>query len=151
MTRNINVESNVVDLVLTTDTSQYASADVLADTQELVGAVRTSGGTGVIHSILVQDDDDQAGALDIIILDTNTSIGTENSAVTMADNDNILGSVSVAASDYVDMANSQHASKNNVGIVVKGKSTSLYVAVVSRGTKTYTASGITLRFGILRD
>ena len=152
MTRNINVESNVVDLVLSLNTSQYASADVLADTQELVGAVRTSGGTGVIHSILVQDDDDQAGALDIIILDTNTSIGTENSAVTMADNDNILGSVSVAAADYVDMANSQHACMNNVGIVVEAKSgTSLFVAVVSRGTKTYTASGITLRFGILQD
>ena len=70
----------------------------------------------------------------------------------MADNDNILGSVSVLASDYVDMANSQHASKKNVGIVVEAKSgTSLWVAAVSRGTGTYAATAITLRFGILQD
>jgi hypothetical protein len=150
--RNINVESTVRDLVLSLDTAQYASGEVLADTQELTDAVRVQGGTGVIHSILVQDDDDQGAALDIIILDANTSIGTENSAVTMADNDNILGSVSVLASDYVDMANSQHACLTNVGIVVKSKTDqSLFVAAVSRGTGTYTASGITLRFGILQD
>lgn len=149
--RNINVESAVVDLVLSLDTGAYASGDVLADTQELTDVFRTSGGTGIIHSILVQDDDDQAQALDIIILDANTTIGTENSAVTMADNDDILGSVEVATSDYVDMANSQHACKTNVGIVVKGIGRSLYVAAVSRGTGTYTASGITLRFGLLLD
>ena len=138
--------------MLSLDTSQYASGDVLADTQELADAVRVAGGSGIIHSILVQDDDDQAGALDIIILDDNTSIGTENAAVTMADNDNILGNVEVVAGDYVDMANSQHACKTNVGIVVKAKvNRSLYIAVVSRDTKTYTASGITLRFGILQD
>jgi hypothetical protein len=145
--RNINVESNVVDLVLSLSTSQYGSGDVLADTQELVGA----SGTGIIHSILVQDDSDQGAALDIIILDTNTTIGTENSAVSMADNDNILGSVSVLATDYVDMVNSQHACMKNVGIVVKAKGTSLYVAAVSRGTGTYAATAITLRFGILQD
>ena len=145
--------ATVVDLVLTLDTSVYASGDVLADTQELTNAFDWKGGSGVIHSILVQDDDDQAGALDIIILDTNTSIGTENSAVTMADNDDILGSVEVAATDYVDMANNQHACMTNLGIVVEAVDgvTSLYVAAVSRGTGTYTASGITLRFGILQD
>jgi hypothetical protein len=30
-------------------------------------------------------------------------------------------------------------------------STSLYVAAISRGTGTYTASGITLKIGILQD
>jgi hypothetical protein len=116
--KNINVESNVIDLVLSLDTAQYASGDVLADTQELADAMRTAGGTGIIHSIVVQDDDDQAGALDIIILDSNTSIGTENDAVTMADNDNILGSVEVTAADYIDMANSQHACKTNLGTLI---------------------------------
>jgi hypothetical protein len=150
--RNTNVESAVKDLVLSLDTSQYADGDVLADTQELTDAVRVSGGTGVIHSILVQDDDDQGAALDIVILDTNTSIGTENSASTMADNDNILGTVEVTGSDYVDMANSQHATMTNVGIVVKAKfDRSLFIAAMSRGTGTYTASGITLRIGLLLD
>jgi hypothetical protein len=148
--RNVNEESHVRDLVLSLDTSQYASGDVLADTQELTDAVLTAGGGGIIHTIVVQDDDDQAQALDVVILDTNTSIGTENSAVTMADNDNILGTVEVAESDYVDMANSQHATMTNVGIVIKAKTDrSIFVAAVSRGTGTYTASGVTLRFGIL--
>lgn len=150
--RNINVESNVVDVVLTMNAAANHANDVLADTQEIADAMRVSGGTGILQSILVQDDDDNGGAIDIVILDTNTSIGTENSAVTMTDNDNILGTVSVLASDYVDMANSQHATMNNLGIVVKAKyGTSLYVAVVMRTAGTVTASGMTLRFGFLQD
>ena len=150
--RNVNVESNVVDVVLTMAAGANHAGDVLADTLEIADAVSVSGGTGILQSILVQDDDDLGGAMDIVILDTNTSIGTENAAVSMADNDSILGTVSVLASDYVDMINSKHATMSNLGIVVKAKSgTSLYVAVVMRTAGTVTASGTTLRFGFLQD
>ncbi len=149
--RNINVQSNLVDVVLTMNAAANHANDVLADTQEIADAVRGSGGTGILQSILVQDDDDNGGAIDIVILDTNTTIGTENAAVSMADNDNILGTVNVLAADFVDMINSQHATKNNLGIVVEGKSSSLWVAVVMRDAGTVTASGMTLRFGFLLD
>ncbi len=150
--RNINVESNVVTVVLSMAAAANHANDVLADTQEIANAVGASGRTGILHSILVQDDDDNGGAIDIVILDENTSIGTENAAVSMADNNNILGTVSVISADFVDMINSQHATMTNLGIIVKAKSgTSLYVAVVMRDAGTVTASGMSLRFGFLLD
>ena len=145
--RNVNVESNVVTVVLSMNGAANHANDVLADTQEIPGVAVS----GVLQSILVQDDDDNGGAIDIVILDANTSIGTENAAVSMADNDNILGTVSVAASDFVDMINSQHATMSNLGIVFKSKGKSLYVAVVMRDAGTVTASGMTLRLGFLQD
>ncbi len=151
MSRNVNVESNVVTVVLSMAAGANHANDVLADTQEVADAVRGSGGTGILQSILVQDDDDNGGGIDIVILDANTSIGTENSAVSMADNDNILGTVSVISGDFVDMINSQHATMSNLGIVVEGKTSSLWVAVVMRDAGTVTASGMTLRFGFLQD
>ncbi len=152
-TGQVGGEATVVDVVLSMNAAANHANDVLADTQEIASAMRVDGGTGVLHSIVVQDDDDNGGAIDIVILDTNTTIGTENAAVSMADNDDILGTVSVAASDFVDMINSQHATMSNVGIVVKSlaASKSLYVAVIMRDAGTVTASGMTLRFGFLLD
>ena len=150
----IKTFSTVTDLTLSLETTAYASGDVLAATQELTGAVRVSGGTGVIQSIGLIDDDDQGQALDIVIFDSNVALGTENAAVSIADGDadNILGIVEITGSDYIDLVNSQWAQINNVGIVVKPTTgTSLYVAAISRGTGTYTASGITLRLGIIQD
>jgi hypothetical protein len=141
-----------VDVVLSLDDGgAYASGDVLAATQEVASALRVAGGTGHIQTIVVQDDDDQAGALDLIFLDQNTSIGTENSAISMADNDDILGSVEVVAGDYVDMVNSQHATKTNVGIMISSATTSIWMAAASRDTKSYSTSGITVRLGIIWD
>jgi hypothetical protein len=151
----VETTATVVDLTLSLDTGgAYADGDVLAATQELASAVRASAGTGMIQSIGLIDDDDQGQALDIVVLDSNVSIGSENSAVSIADGDadKILGIVEVTGSDYVDLVNSQWAQVRNVGMVVQpATGTSLYIAAISRGTGTYTASGITLRIGILQD
>lgn len=145
--------SEVHDLTLSLNTSQYADGDVLADRQELANVLGIAGGAGVIQSLLVLDKDDQGAALDIIFLDANVTIGTENSAVSITDAnaEKIIGNVEVAAADYVDMINNQHALKANLGIPFKcaAAQTSIWVAAVSRGTGTYTASGIILKVGIL--
>ena len=146
--------STVIDLTLSLSTSPaYADGDVLAAAQELASAVRASGGTGVIQSIQVVDHDDQAQALDIVISDSTITLGTENSAVSIsdADADKILGIVPVVAGDYVDLVNSQYAIPEFQPIVIMPDTTSLYISAISRGTGTYTASGIVLRIGILQD
>jgi hypothetical protein len=150
----IETTSTVLDLTLSLDTSAYADGDVLAATQEVSNAVRESGGSGVLQSIVVVDKDDQGEALDIVIFDSSATLGTENAAVSISDADaaKILGIVEVLATDYVDLVNSQLVTKDNLGIVVEASgSASLYVAAISRGTGTYTASGIVLRLGILQD
>ncbi len=152
---SIGGNSVVAEITLTLDTSIYASGDVLADTQEVASAIRVNAGTGVIHSLIILDKDDQGQAMDVVFLKTNVSLGSENSPVSITDAnaDEILGIVEVAAGDYVDLVNSQLVTVTDVGVVVVADTgaTSLWVGVISRGTGTYTASGITLKIGILQD
>jgi len=145
----------IKEVTLSLNTSQYASGDVLADTQAITAAMHVNGGAGVIDSVVVLDKDDQAAALDLVFLQTNVAIGTENSAVSITDTaaDEVLGVVEVAAGDFVDLVNNQVAFKGNLGIIVQAPSgvDDLYVAAISRGTGTYTASGITLKIGMVWD
>lgn len=144
--------SNLHDLTLSLDTSAYASGDVLAATQELIGAVPTPGGHALLHSLVVNDKDDQGQALDLVFLRSNVSIGTENAAVSIADNDadEVLGIVSVAVSDFQDLGGCRIATVPSIGIVLEAasSSTSIYIAAISKGIGTYTAAGITIKVGL---
>lgn len=145
---------NEVTLVI--DTAIYASGDVLSSTVAIPDAASENFGTGIIHSVTLLDKDDEAGALDLVFLRTNVSLGTLNAAVSISDTnaDEILGVVEIAASDYVDLVNSQIVTKTNLGIGFRTEATSqaIYVAAISRDTKTYTtASDITLKITILQD
>jgi hypothetical protein len=147
--------SDVLDLVLTTDTVAYATGDVLADTQELAGVMRINGGTAILQSLKITDKDDQGQAMDVVFLKSNVSLGLENSAVSIADADavEILGIVSVAAADFVDLGGVRVATVAiPAAFILKAgaASTSIYVAAISRGTGTYTASGLSIKVGVVR-
>lgn len=147
-------ELKFVDVTLSVDTSIYADGDVLADTQVVTGALRYSDAVAEIRSIQVLDEDDQGVALDLLFLDANVSIGTENAApsVTDANARSILGLVSIAAADYKDLGGARIALARNVGLLIKAASgtRNIYVAAITRGgTPTYTASGLKLRLGIV--
>lgn len=141
-------------ITFTLDTSIYAAGDVLADTQELTAALRPPG-SGVLHSIRILDEDDNAAAaMTVYIFKSNVSLGTENAAISITDANarELIGIIAIAAADWVDLINSKAAFKGNLGIpVVVASGTSLWVALSTAGTPTQTASGITARFGILCD
>jgi len=148
--------SGAVAVTLSLDTSAYGAGDLLADTQEVANAMRVAAGTGGIHSIVLNDKDDQGAELYLVFLSANVSLGTENSApsITDANADSILGIVPVYTSDWVDLGGCRIATLTNVGLVVKAAtgSTSLYIAAVNgAGTPTYSAAGITMRLGLWRD
>ena len=155
----LGAKDAIAEVVLTLDTDAYASGDVLADTQEIPDAFFRYG-TTILQSITVLDNDDQAGAFDLVFLRSNTSIGTENIALNIADGDadEILTVVEISASDYIDLANSQIAMKNvsDVGLAIvmqpiNNTDTSLYVAAISRDTKTYSANGLKIKIGLIRN
>jgi hypothetical protein len=140
---------------LSLDTSAYANGDVLADTQVINSVFRKNDGTGVLQSIKLVDKDDQGQALDLVFLNANNSLGTENSAPNISDAnaDAILGIIPVAAGDFIDLGGCRVATITNIGLplqAVSGAAT-LYIGAISRGTGTYTATGITGILGILRD
>lgn len=146
------------EVALTMDTAQYGDGDVLAAAQEITGVFQ-AGRPVELRSLALLDKDDQGGALDILFLRTSVAMGAENAALALTDAaaDEIMGKVSVGTADYTDLGSSQFVQKTaaagdaGMGLVLlPDGGSSLYIAAISRGTKTYTASGITLKLGFAR-
>lgn len=144
--RLVTVDNNgYFEVTMTTDTAIYATGDVLTDTVALTSILAGFGGAGILQSITVLDKDLQSQGLDIVILRTNVSLGTKNAAVSISDTnaEEILGIVRVSSGDFLSLTNSSVATKNSLGIGVKGDgSDTIYLSMISRGTGTYTASGL---------
>lgn len=152
----IPLQSSTADsatVTLSLDTSAYATGDVLAATQEIADVVPSVGDATALHSLVILDKDDQGQGLDIVFLDANVPLGTENAApsITDANAAHVLGIVSVAAADFVDLGGCRVATLSGIGLVLQpaADSRSVYVAAISRGTGTYTAAGIDLRLGFI--
>lgn len=143
------------ELTLSCDTVQYSSGDVLAAPQELAGICKT-GHPVRLESIALLDKDDQGAAMELYLLRSNATMGSENAAVawTDANADEIMALVDVGTADYTDLGSSQFVIKSAAAgdagmgaVLLPGSGESLYVGAVSRGTPTHTAAGITLKFG----
>lgn len=147
----------VVAVTLSTDTSAYASGDLIADTQQIDAFFRKADGTGVINSINIIDEDNQGVALYVIFMSTSTSLGSENSAPNISDANltaGFQGIVSVGTADYVTISGAKVATIKNIGLPVKAVSGTddIYIAVLNAtGTPTFTAAGLEMRIGVLLD
>jgi hypothetical protein len=142
-------------VALSLDTSAYADGDVLADTQAFTSVARANDVGFVLQSVVLLDKDDQGIGLDLFFLSANNSMGTENSAPNISDAnaEAIQGWVGIGSADWYDLGGCRVAQRNNINLplVPASGTTTLYVAAISRGTGTYTASGITVRLGVQRD
>lgn len=151
--------TTVIRITPTVSTSIYAALDIIGGTQTLTSAMRVSGGSGVLQTITVADDDNEKVALEILLFDSAPSGGTyaDQGALAHAagDIDKLLGKVSIASSDYVTMVTGSLAvATKTVGLPVKAVgSANLYaIILVGSGTPTYTATtDLDLAFGFLRD
>jgi len=122
----------------------------------LANAVRVSGGTGIIQSLVISDLAAQNAVLEIYLFSANPAAGTytDNGALDIHDTDALLciGRIDVAASDYKSLADNSIACVKNIGLVIKVAATSLFVIIRTTGTPTYAGtSDLKLTFGILRD
>ena len=146
-----------IDLITVTPTCDASGTnvnDVLFDYIEIPNAVSVPGGSAIIQSIQLLDEDDQGGLIDLVFQSDNTALGTIDAAVSITDANarDIQGFVSMT--NFFDGIAWQMSIKNNIGLVVKAASdsTSLYVAgVVRTDSLTYTASGVQLKIGIVKD
>lgn len=145
--------ADLVEVTLSLDIAVYAAGDVLADTQPLASAVRVNGGRAVLQSLTVIDEDDQGQPLDLVFFSATQSLGIENAAASITDlaARDILGIVPVTSADFIDLGGVRTATLRNVGLLLEAAAASrdLFVGAISRGTGTYTASGIRLRLGLL--
>ena len=70
-----------------------------------------------------------------------------------ADADKVIGIIPITGASYVDLGACRVFNINNVGIIAKAKpgSSSVYAALVSRGSPTYsTAAGLVLKLGVVQ-
>lgn len=144
-----------VAITFTLDTSIYAANDVLADSQILASVVSASDANGYLVGVQILDEDDQAAAaMTMYLLSANVTLGTENNAISISDANarNIIGVIDFAVGDWKDLINSKLAFKGAgnaplpIAITPVAGSDDIYVALVTGGTPTQTASGITGRF-----
>lgn len=146
-----------ITVTLSLDTSAYAAADVLADTQAIANAVRENGGSGELVAVAVHDDDDQGVAMDLIFLKTNVSLGTENAAASISDADakQIQAVAKIVTGDYTDVGGAQVAYKTfspPLPLCADTASRSIFLGAITRGgTPTHTASGLTVDLWIKKN
>ena len=154
-TVEITTFSVVLSATPTIDTNIFASGDAIGSLLTLE-RFRPSR-TGVVQSITISDLGKQDSAIDVVFFKSNPSATTftNNATLDIADADitKICGVVSIAASDYADFNDNSVATKLNAGLVIQlSGSDTLYAALVSRGTPTYTSTtDLTVQIGVLLD
>lgn len=142
-----------MEVTFSLDTNIYASGDVLAATQVISGVSRMKDLTCVLSGITLIDEDAQGVELDVVVLSADVSLGTENAAVSITDANarQILGIVNV--SEWKDLGAAKIATVLNVNLPIKPAdgTQNVYVALITRGTPTHTASGLRGRFHFFQD
>lgn len=133
----------------------YASGDLIGGKLTLTPVSRSAKDVASLVSVTVHDLDAQEAALDILLFDTNPSntTFTDDAALDVDDADlpNVVGIVNVAAADYVSLSDNSVAHVENLSILLKPASgDTVYAAVVSGGTPTYTANGLSVNFAFLQ-
>ncbi len=123
----------------------YATGDYMGistSPQAFTNVVRTSGGTGIIESLIISDKI------------TTTNVAMELwlfSATFVAPTDNAAWAISDTTGWYAN-ANGQVFSVSGLNYPIKPAATSLFYALVARGTTpSFTSADLTLNLSILQD
>ena len=152
------MDVDVITLTVASTTNACSDAEVIFSADEIENAVAVNGGTCILQSVGLLDDDDNGGAIDLVFMDTTGLLDAseDGTVIDAADGvipDAILGVVTI--SSYFDGVLWQYGHKENIGLALKAASgsRSIYVSGVNRsgGALTWTASGIRLKLGIVKD
>ena len=155
------MDVDLIDVTLTTDAEAIADNEVIAQSIEIPNAVSVNGGSGILQSVMILDEDDEAPSVDLLFSQVNTVI-TDDQGEAIGNNvgdlnatfRSFLGFVNV--SDYIDLVDGQLAIKSNIGLVIKAASDtkSIWVHCINRSGGNYTPAStpdMKLRFGIVKD
>ena len=149
---------DVIELTPGTTTNACSDGEIVFDNEKIENCVAVKGGSCILQSVTILDDDDIGAAVDLVFLSASGSLGTEGSAISVDDASStvpgtILGVVTV--SNYMDGVNWKLGHKENIGLVLKAASTSrdIYVACINRSgsSATWGADDLHLKFGIVQD
>ena len=152
------IDVDLITLTPDTTTAACATGDVIFQADEIENIVSVNGGTCILQSLGILDDDYNGQAMDIVFMDTTgllDATAAGGTAIDAADGvipDAILGIVHI--SKYFDGLAWQYGHKENIGLVLKAAAgtKSIYLSAVNRGSaSTWTAAGLRLKIGVVKD
>jgi uncharacterized membrane protein len=144
----------VIKVAVPTTTGAYSSGQCVGGLLTIPNAVLDSGASAKVVSVTVMDKAKQKIAADLFFLSGSPGTAPTDKAaadIASADRDLALGSIQIPAGNYADLANCAVGTAMQTGLLVKPSTKNtkdLYAFLVTRGTPTYGANGITLEIGI---
>ena len=154
------MDIDVITINPAVTTAECVVGDVIFQGDEIENAVAIGGGAAILQSVTLLDDDDHGQAIDLVFSSGSGDLDGTAAGGTAIDVDDDSSSVPgsvlgiVTISNYFDGINWKIGTTKNIGLVLKAASDSrsIYVSAVNRGgTKTWTASGLHLKIGLVRD
>ena len=164
LTTNKKLNQMKVDLInvtLTTIAAAIADNEVVSQSIEIPNAVSVKGGSAIIQSAILLDEDNEGRTIELLFSKASTAIAdalSEPIGNGVGDLDSTFRSMvgSTTVSNYTDLIDAKMGVKNNIGLVVQAQNntTSLYVHAINRSGSTYTpalTTNLKLKLGIVKD
>lgn len=136
----------------------YATGDYMGTTttpQSFASAVRTTGGTGIIKSLIISDKITTANvAMELWILDRTYTAPTDNAAWDLSDPNMLYvqAVIPISSSGWYASSAGQVYVDGTLSIPIKSNTQALFYALVARGTTpSFTSSDLTITISILQD
>lgn len=136
----------------------YATGDYMGTSttpQSFSSAVRTSGGTGIIKSLLISDKITNTNvAMELWILDRTFTAPTDNAAWDLSDTDMLFvqAVIPISTAGWYASSVGQVYFDGALAYPIKSNGTTLFYALVARGTTpAFTSADLTITLGILQD
>ena len=151
------MKTKVFTITPDTHTEEAAVNESVFQADELANFMSEIGGTAIIQSIVLLDDDDNGQPLDIVFMGTSGLLDASDDATVISAGDGlvpdaIIGVVQI--SNYFDGVLWQVGQKDNIGLVIASRSNtrSIWISAINRGaTSTWTAAGLRLKIGYIQD
>lgn len=134
----------------------YSIGDCVGTVLALANVTGSAGGSVILQSVQVKDQDNAKSGLEILLFSDNPAAGayTDNSAPAFdaggLDWAKYAGRVTVLGGDYLTIGGKADANEDGIGKQIQVVGTTLYMLVISDGTPTYTAGSLTITARFLR-
>lgn len=136
----------------------YVTGDYIGTTttpQSFAGVVRTTGGKAIIQSLTVIDKVTTAAvALELWLLSATFTAPTDNAAwaITDAEALTVQGVIPITTDKWYASSNNKVYTDSNIGLIVTCAATSLFMALVARGsTPTWASGDLQVTIGVIPD
>ena len=139
-----------VTVTPTLDTVAYTAGDILFNPTEITLVTLISADYTRLVGISLFDGDAQGAAMDLYILQASTTFGTINVAPTITDANldppNFQHVISFVGSDYKTISGAKVLSwtHDGDGLPCAPAATSMWIAALTQGAPTHTASGMVI-------